>query len=225
MSAHQKNLLEAFRNAGNAPKPAGAPPPPPPKSPVEKPPRPPRPPAPAAEGGWRAPAWLPWVAGLGIAFVIGILLGRGSRDVSKAAGSEEHADSAERTAEKDPTPIEGALGDAPPTRGEETPPSRYASALLDPANQYTVIAATYGRTRSDFAWATHDQMKDLGLPAFTPWQREKDILVLVGAAATKEELRDLEARLRRLDGWDGAKSAYADAYIDRIDKLIVRETR
>ncbi len=219
MSANQKNLLEAFRTAGGTPKPPDAKPPAD-KGPTREPPRPPRPPAPAGGGAWRAPRWLPMAAALGIAFVLGVLLGRGARGVSKAApgGAEPAPGAPPETA-----PAEVGRGAAVPQAPAAD--AHTESALLDPANQYTVIAATYGRTRSDFAWATHDQMKDLGLPVFTPWQRERDILVLVGAAATKEGLREVEARLRRLDGWDGAKDAYADAYIDRIDKLIVREAR
>ena len=220
MSAQQKNLLEAFRSAG------GAPQPPPPKPPPAKPP-PPRPPAPPAASGAprRAPAWLPWAAAIGVAFVLGVVVGRSAARVSEAAPSDggSAADSAGLVA---PVQHEGAEGARPGGTAEapaQPAAGRGEDALLDPANQYTVIAAVYGRGKTDFAWATHDQMKDAGLPVFTPWQRERDILVLVGAAPTREGLRELEGRLRALDGWDGAKDAYADAYIDKIDKLILRD--
>jgi len=218
MSAQQKNLLEAFRNAGGGSKPPASAP----KAP-EGPARPPVPPPPRAPRAWRpgrAPAWLPWVAAIGVAFVLGVLVGRSSRSVSRAAGG-----GAEEVSEG---PRPGASLGAPAPVARPTPPAHGVQSeapenpLLDPQNQYTVVAASYGLGKAEYAWATHDQMHEVGLPVFAPWQREKDILVLVGAAPSKDDLRDVEARLRRLDGWDGAKDAYADAYIDRIDKIIDR---
>lgn len=173
------------------------------------------------------PIWMPLAAAVSIAFLLGILVGRigGSEvraegDASLAEGSLPNSGFKPRN---DLVPrselIQGDNGEASaPAPGS----SSRASALYDPVNRYTLVVATYGRTKEDFAWATHDQLADEGFPVFPPAEVGKDILVLVGAQPEVEDLAQTKEAIRNLTGWDGAKESYKDAYAIRIDRLIDR---
>jgi hypothetical protein len=219
MAPDQKNLLEAFRDADR---------PEPPSPPPARPPRP-APQPPKERAPMQAPAWLPWVAAVGIAFALGIVVGRSTSDVSEAATpADETQDVAQAPAGLAPRiePQDPASNEqAGPREEEQAKSTDPTAALLDPANQYTVVVATYGRSRSDFAWATYDHLLEQGFQVFQPWEREREILILVGAAPTRDELRGIESRVRRLASWDGAEGAYSDAYVEKIDKLIDREEK
>ena len=73
----------------------------------------------------------------------------------------------------------------------------------------------------DLAWSTVDFLRDAGLPAFTPYEVDGNIVVLAGAAPRKSELEDLVRSVRRLSR-DGTQGVYDDAYILAIDRLIRR---
>ena len=222
MNPKRKNLLEAFQDASNVPEEVELDPPP---SEFLKE----RGRALDASFGDRfaslsLPGWLPWAAAIGVAFVVGIAIGRASAgaagEVQARTEGGEVAPGADREPAPDPRAREGQAGerdsgavaaDGPAGLGED--------ALRDPKNRYTVIAATYGRTREDLAWSTHEQLAEHGLPVFRPVVSGDNILILVGAAPTTKELADTESKLRELTSWDGSK-AFADAYAVRIDRYI-----
>ena len=221
----KKNLLEAFRHAGDsgssepfAPRPSGN-----------------DPPAPTAYVPSAAPAWLPWGIAVVVAFVLGLAVGRGSVGEAEAGGSED-ADPAGTARERDGAGTGGTRGTNSGTgliprdggrlsgrgTGPEDPAARTRTALDDPANQYTLVAATYGKSRLEYAWRNVDYLKSKGLPVFDPVDQKRYIVVLVGAGPDRASLADLERRVQALDGPDGERRPYADAYPYRIDKLLDR---
>jgi len=216
MVVHRKNLLEAFRHAGSAP--------------VEEPEPPAGPfaasaPPPEAEQKRALPApalpvWVPWAFGVVLAFVSGLAVGRstapvraGEKDGAGGAGDLPAEVRYEGSSRYD-RPAESA---AHPDGAATVP-----SSLVDPANRYTIIVATYGPSRRDYADATRKYLHDAGFGVMPVAELNGNYIVLVGAAATVEGLRPTVDRLVRLDGWDGAPEAYADAYVEKIDRLIDR---
>jgi len=236
MSNPRKNLLEAFRRAGES----TAPPNQTNAGPfaeereevVEAEPRRQRHASDAARELRvpAMPAWLPWAAGIAFAFVLGIALGRGSGEESVAAETGSARDEAPFTSSLLDPPADLQGSRASEERSDASQPRASArsgavDALFDPANRYTVIACTYADSREDYAKATYDHLRDEGLPVFPPARRGRNILVLVGAAPRVDGLEGVLERLRGLPAWNGAADGYADAYAERIDRLIDREGR
>ncbi len=223
--AANKNMLEAFRSA-DGPKD------PPATTLVQSSPRAPGPlsgatPAASssASGGegrnLALPGWAGWVLLIVLAFLAGRLTGKQAQPA--------HAEEGETppVVEEDPLPARGAGGIVPSgtVAGSEQPvaPTEPASnaALLDKANEFTIVVATYGRSNEDYAWATFDFLREQNIPAYTPYQVRGGIVVLAGAAPRKTDLESLVRRVRGLSR-DGVDGVYDDAYIHLIDKLIPR---
>ena len=166
------------------------------------------------------PRWLPWVVAVGLAFLFGVLIGRGTTDdaVEAADGaSSEEVSSAPASV----TPPRTTAPSEPAGRTKPGTQSRIQdSALFDPANLYTVVVATYDQQHDDLAWATVEHLRAQSLDPFPPVAWRDKILVLVGAAPSAAELRATEGRVRGL-ARDGAKP-YHDDYPARIDSLIER---
>lgn len=221
MVVQRKNLLEAFRDAGKVP---------------TREPEPPAGPfalgdAPASAKPTKAlrapalPVWLPWSVGLVVVFALGFVLGRRGAPVAASTGAARALEAAKESATRVPQVRYEPPRTPVAERGQETPAAGGGLAdpapLHDPANRYTIIAATYGASRQDLAWATHDLLRDAGLPVWPVAAHGERFLVLVGAAP---QSKDLETTLRSLTGlrsWDDTL-AYADAYVERIDRLIER---
>ena len=180
-----------------------------------------------AQGTRAVPTVLVWATALGLAFVVGLVVGRQTRSVEAAPDDPLEAG---RLA-IDPA-VRGSSGSRrDPIRREATPPASQQGsdtagdprrALFDEANQFTLVIANYGKTRDDFAWATHDHLLEKGVSVFPPVVRTDDILVLAGATPTVADLRELEELVHGLVGWNGNANAYADAYVAPIDDLIKR---
>ncbi len=165
------------------------------------------------------PGWLPWLALIGVAFVIGIVVGRRGNGV-EAAATEPTADvgPSDSPARKEPA-SQAALESPPaPAPGATGGPE---SALYDPKNQYTVVVATYPQTAEDYAWATYDHLREQRVAVFAPLGVGDKIVVLVGAAPRSSDLAALEEKIEGLSR-DGNPRAYGDAYRERIDDLIRR---
>jgi hypothetical protein len=227
MSPRKRNMLEAFRTAAD---PGAAPAEPAASRPPPKPARAQPPPArlPASPIAFPAlPRWLPWVAIVGVAFVIGLTIGLGRRGTASAAApgaDPRETEEAPLSAEPEPSAAapRGESAAAAPARAE--PQSADASpeaALRDPRNQYCVVVATYGASADGLAWATYDHLREAGLPVFPPLDVGNQIVVLAGAAPRSEDLAALEEKVEGL-ARDGRPRVYADAYRSRIDKLIKR---
>lgn len=232
MAVPRKNLLEAFRDAGNKPvqesEPSAGP-----FARSESPASAKSSPAPRQPRA-RLPAWLPWVCGVALAFVFGLALGKKSAsfaapsDESAAAAGDESAGEKSGAAAPPSQPSADALravrpeDPAPGTETRATPGPGGVAALYDERNRYTIVVATYGASRQDFAWATHDLLADQGLAVWPVAQRGDNYLVLVGAAPESKELESTLGRVRGLASWDKTPAAYADAYVERIDRIIDR---
>jgi hypothetical protein len=229
VASNKKNLLEAFRDAGGE---RDRPPEPAPLA--SRPTSAPRAAAPSAPHASAAldrargllgelPGWTPWAAGIAVAFVLGVWLGGSGSDSSAAAGSGTEPAGERPAREQDASAhTASAPGAALPAVDPKAEASLRVSPLYDLANRYTLVVATYGKSKQDFAWATHDQLADEGLPVFPPVAVRDDLLVLVGAAPSAGELSALQTRVRGLKGWDGSRESYADAYPILIDRLIDR---
>jgi hypothetical protein len=231
MLSRRKNLLEAFKRseAPSAPAPDPAPRAPLFERPVSDPG------AARSREGWR-PRWALTAIGLVLAFVLGFIAGRESgvgEDAVEAAG-----DGAERVARGAPPPLaEGRAAPATQPRSFQEPPLAQRadpsaasssaspriedSALFAPENLQTVVVASYTKSNEDLAWATHQHLRDAGLPVFPPVASRNLVVVLAGAAPTSGELEQLASAVRALSR-DGKKKDYADAYTARIDTLIPR---
>ena len=203
MSRH-RNLLEAFSTQET---PKGAPPSGPTSS---------RPTG-ARGGGGGARRMLFTLVGLSLAFALGYAVGRGSPAVAEAKDPVEEGSAPATRPTSQPRSFQPREG------GEQAPAATLRiedSPLYDPKNQYTVIVGAYSKTSPDFAWATHDHLAEEGFDVFPPVASGNLLLVLVGAAPSKADLADVEARVRKLER-DG-KKPYDDAYRQPIDKLNLR---
>ncbi len=217
-------MLEAFRKVGDPVQPE--------KEVVGKPsssaapgatPLPPSSPSPAPSirpsGLSAVPSWLPWIALIGIAFVIGIVIGRVGNGVEAAGETERQADVGPSVTPARREPAGQAALDTP-----IRPPAASGaleSTLYDPKNQYTVVVATYPENAEDYAWATYDHLREQGLAVFAPLGVGDKIVVLVGAAPRSSDLAELEEKIEGLSR-DKSPRAYGDAYRERIDDLIRR---
>jgi len=248
MAGNKKNLLEAFRNAGEVPLPNDEP---------DEALQPlsaeeesllaeeTRLQADLSSGGrrpWRnelpeMPVWLPWVAGGGLVLVVAIALGKGFTGGEDVNASEAGDAASERQAESPPpagivpadpdrAPVRPASESTPATTPATTPASgaEPVSALMDPANVWTVVVITYSQSASgaeDLAWATHDHLRDEGIPVHTPVEIGSQIVVLAGAAPRSSDLADLRARIEGLSR-RGKANVYQGVYSERIDKFVKR---
>lgn len=115
--------------------------------------------------------------------------------------------------------LEGSFG---PTGGESSPadPGGY-DPLGDPNNLYTVVVITYGKSHTDLASAHQEFLRDSGLPVNRLLRVKNNLVLSVGAAPTRAELADLEARIHRLT-FNGERGVYSDAYVDAIQKYVER---
>ena len=156
-----------------------------------------------------------------LVFALGYALGRAHRTEAQA---EEPA-RAPIPPQSQPRAFQERPSSQKPTGAPAVEPERIQdSALFDPANQYTVIVASYtkgkGDANKDLAWATYEHLKEEGLPVFRPVESGNLLIVLAGAAPTRAELESVETKVRALVR-DGEKP-YFDAYRNSIDKLIPR---
>jgi hypothetical protein len=163
-------------------------------------------------GGARRMLFL--LVGLSLSFALGYAVGRGSPKVAEAKdpGSEQTTPPSRPATQK--RSFQAREGAAPANARIED------SALFDPKNQYTVVAGAYSKTSPDFAWATHDHLAEEGFDVFPPVASGNLLLILVGAAPSRADLADVEARVEKLER-DG-KKPYDDAYRQPIDQLISR---
>lgn len=221
MVVQRKNLLEAFRDAGN--KPAQEPEPAAGPFAGDAPARVKVARAPRA----RLPFWLPWACGIALAFVFGVAIGRKSASLAAPPSGETDE---EQVVDEAKLPVEprssggGAERAERAARPADSDPiaAQAPDALQDPANRYTIVVATYDLSRSDFAFSTHDLLAEQGFPVWPVAQRGKHYIVLVGAARESKDLADTLRRVTRLESWDKTPAAFADAYVSRIDDIIDR---
>jgi len=156
--------------------------------------------------------------GLCLAFALGYAVGRGSPPVAEAREEPPEPAPAPRPSAQ-PRSFQPRASGAEPAAGASAQRIE-DSALYDAANKYTLVVEAYSKTSPDFAWATHDHLKEEGLDVFPPVASGNLLLVLVGAAPRSADLAEVEARVRKLER-DGKKE-YDDAYRQPIDKLISR---
>ncbi|MBM3978361.1 MAG: hypothetical protein FJ299_15410 [Planctomycetes bacterium] len=98
------------------------------------------------------------------------------------------------------------------------------AALRDKANQYTLLAITYGSSSAnrELAQSTAAYLRTKGLPASDPVLRGKSLCLLVGAAPSKAALQALQTRLRDTTSPSGASRDFQTAYPVEIDNYIAR---
>ncbi|MEW6072893.1 MAG: hypothetical protein AB1726_09935 [Planctomycetota bacterium] len=224
----KRNLLEAFRTAGDGGAGPFAGPPPGARPAAERPPGLLRPRA----GGRPIPAWVPLGATALIAFVLGIAVGRSTGRESGealAAGPGEGGKApAGALAGPSGAAAEPPAPAAPPGETARETPRQSPAAddpyapLRDPRNLYTVLAATYGGGREDHARATQRLLADQGLPAFRPVKAQSYLEILVGAGPTRESLADVLRRVKEATDEQGTKGAFHDATIVKIDDHLRR---
>jgi len=254
MGSSKKNLLEAFRNAGDVPLPQDE---------LREDRLQPLTPeeerlldgetrlqSDLTSGGkhsWRSdlpamPAWLLYVAGAGVLFVLALgikNLGQDD-DVEAAVGDTAAATEAAGPRAGEPAGIVPAQVPTseqvrqpvvvpPPTGPAGASPDQAAaettSPLLDRTNAWTVVVITYSRSATsaeDLAWATFDHLQAEGIPVFTPVEIGNKIVVLAGAAPRSSDLSGLEKRIAGL-ARGGRPNIYTGAYAERIEKFIDRD--
>lgn len=228
MSSRQRNLLEAFKHAGEA-LPAGSPsaggpfagprkvpeddsPPPPPIPDVDTE----VPKATWAEVLDELPAWLPWAVAISVSFFLGLMIGRSSASSPVEAGNENARGESDSNTEL-------VAGDGPVRILPEDIEFEDSRALYDPKNVYTVVLITYesGEAGEGAAWATFDWLTDLGYPVFRPNYSVKSdgslIVLLAGAKSRRADLDELLVRIKRQKSKNGKNLPFASAYIDEIE--------
>jgi len=244
MGSGKKNLLEAFRNAGEVPLPQD-----------EKHEEALRPltadeerllaeetrlQADLTRGGrhsWKSelppmPAWLLYVAGAGLLFVVAVAVFGGGDGVAASDGDtpaaggsgEAGREAGSARPQADPAPRTEAFVPATPRPEQAAPPAQATSPLTDRANAWTVVVVTYSRSASgaeDLAWATHDHLLAQGIPVHPLVEVGKNIVVLAGAAPRSSDLEELIERIGSLER-DGRAHIYSGAYAERIDKFLDR---
>ena len=217
MSPSRENMFEAFKDAHGKGDAGG---------PFAAPPSTPRTPSPPSSGGggidMAGPARvIVAAAGLGLAFVAGVAVGRGTAGEADTGGEGVHA--SERSGpfgqefDDPPAPLlgtDGGPGSPGPEQGDVEP-------LQDPRNKYTVLAISVTRSNEDIAWINYDHLKASGLPVFRPFVTGNGMLaIVVGAAPKESELHEILSRLKRLPGPNGTGRPYEGAYTNAIRKLI-----
>lgn len=99
-------------------------------------------------------------------------------------------------------------------------------ALQNQANQYTVLAVTYGRSEAEegYAQSTIDHFAKAGLPVARMVRSRDHLHVLLGAAPTRAELETLKASVRDQSDPAGRRGAYDSAYVVPIDTYLRRDS-
>jgi len=163
-----------------------------------------------------------FVAAVGLAFVLGVFVGRRSSpgEVQAAGGDDEAAAQADLLSLDDLDASESpwVTADDEPV---QTPPTQSANPLLDARNKYTIVAIALTPKNEDIAYDNYDYLLSKGLQAFQPFRTPNGMIVVVVGAAPKESaLADSLSRLQRLSGPNGTGRPYSDAYTQPIRKLI-----
>ena len=231
----RKNLLEAFRHAGSQPaqEPDSAGPfaggePARPRGRSKRPKA-----SSGASGAPAVPSWAPWVLGILVAFVVGLAVGRGTAPVVADAAERDSASAADTSRwQAEPSsygserPNGGSGAQAAPNASRASTGGRAAedakTRFLDTTNRYTIVGITYGRSRRDYADASCAHLRDQGFDVMPLVEYGDNYVVLIGAAPEVDDLRAVRERLTRAEGFDGSPAAYADAYIEQIDRLFDR---
>ena len=162
------------------------------------------------------------VAAIGVAFVLGVLVGRANPplDEVQAADGAGGSQDAGLLALGSPSVTDSPWVDADDEVPSEAP-AEGVSPLLDPRNKYTLVAITYTPRNEALAFENYDHLVAKGLPAFPPFATSNGMLVVVVGAAPKEsDLADTLSRLQRLSGPNGSGRPYEGAYANPIRKLI-----
>lgn len=139
--------------------------------------------------------------------------------------------------EGDPAPATASNPDSEQNPGDPLGENRDASAagdltaddlrFFEKSNRFTVRAIYYGNTPRGWmrALATYRYLRDLGLPAVAPIDQGNELVLCVGAEATREgRLSGFRSRLRALPGPPPSSEtgAFAGAYFINIDDLVDR---
>lgn len=179
------------------------------------------------------------LAGGALLVLVGVFfLGRwsvGAFSSVQAGGDAERPslESALGANEASPSAEEERAGTAPNAAGSanaallERPQTLSAAdaALLDPANRYTITAISYDANERNLALAKSvaAHFAKRSLPVCTPYQRDKKLFVVVGAAPNTTQLEDLKRAVNNMDSPDGQKGEFASAYITPIDTIVQRK--
>lgn len=150
----------------------------------------------------------------------------GAGAASPAAESPEDSPGASRevSARAAPTPKDGGAANAALLERPQTL-SAADAALLDPANRYTITAISYDANERNLALAkaVAAHFAKRSLPVCTPYQRDKKLFVVVGAAPNTTQLEDLKRAVNNMDSPNGQKGEFASAYITPIDTIVQRK--
>lgn len=168
-----------------------------------------------------------FVAAVGIAFVLGVLVGRQTQpnnEVQAGAGGDGSGAGGDELVslsdlDTDISPWVDADEEVP-----DDPPAEGVSPLVDPRNKYTIVAISFTASNTDLAFTNFDHLVAKGLQAFPPFKTQNGVVVVVVGAEPKESgLADALSRLQRLSGPNGQGRPYEDAYTYPIRKLIGTE--
>lgn len=115
-----------------------------------------------------------------------------------------------------------------PTETAYTTPEGQAfdARLRDPANAYTLVAITYNDTAANLELAAElsRHLRGEGFEASDPirYGTSRKYVVVVGAAATADQLRSTNERLRSTRDPSGRAGSFADAFAVSISSILVR---
>jgi hypothetical protein len=167
----------------------------------------------------RARGFVVLVAAVGLAFVLGVAVGRSTASPEALAAGGDSTGGALDGLDASESPWISADDEKPAVA-----PTESVSPLLDPRNKYTIVAISYTRNNDALAYRTYDHLLAKGLQAFKPFStRNGMIVVVVGAAPKESGLADSLSRLQRLSGPDGKGRPYEGAYAQPIKKLLPGE--
>ncbi len=131
-------------------------------------------------------------------------------------------------AEKAEAPAPGAPAQVAPTPAAAKPINLQGNdtALVDPANQSTILACSYkfSAENKSLAMASRARLVEQGLPASVyENQTKKQIYILVGAAPRQADLDGLLVRVKSATS-DRSQQEFKGAYAVPIDNYVVRKT-
>jgi hypothetical protein len=170
----------------------------------------------AAWGGARGRGIVVLIAAAGLAFVLGVLVGRSTAPAGEVQAAGETSLFAPDADPGGASPWIDADDEVPAEA-----PAEGVSPLVDPRNKYTIVAISFSASNDDLAFENYDHLIAKGLPAFPPFPTRNGVIVVVVGAAPKESaLADSLSRLQRLSGPNGKGRPYEDAYTHPIRKLI-----
>lgn len=157
---------------------------------------------------------------LGLVFLLGVVVGRGTLGgVAQAGGDEDRGEAAMDVTEEPYTQEAGSQTEASQESSAPAPQVGEA-ALFDDRNKYTIVAISVTPANEKVAWDNFDHLKTQGLPVFRPFASPNGMrVVVVGAAPKESDLREIRSRLQRLAGPDGKGRPYEGAYAYPIKKL------